>query len=79
MPPIPVPKEKELLLAKRIITDLTGDFSINDYPDHYHEAILDLINKKVAGEKIVYQEPHPEEAKELMQALQETIATLARK
>lgn len=79
IPPIPVPKEKELLLAKRIITDLTGDFSINDYPDRYHEAILDLINRKVAGKKIVYQEPHPEEAKELMQALQETIATLARK
>jgi DNA end-binding protein Ku len=79
MPPLPVPKEKEVALAKRIITDLTGDFSINDYPDRYHEAILALIDKKLAGEKIVYEEPHHEQAKELMQALQETIATLARK
>jgi DNA end-binding protein Ku len=79
MPPLPEPKEAELALAKRIITDLSGDFSIHDYPDHYREAILALISRKLAGEKIVYAEPRPEEAKELMQALQETIATLARK
>ena len=66
-------------LAKRIITELSGDFSINDYPDRYRESILALIDKKLAGEKIVYEEPHPEEAKELMAALQETIATLGRK
>jgi len=79
LPALPVPKEAELALAKRIITDLSGDFSINDYPDHYREAILGLIEKKLAGEKIVYEEPHPAEAKELMAALEETIATLARK
>ena len=64
-------------LAKRIIKDLSGDFSINDYPDRYREAVLALVDRKLAGEKIVYEEPHPGEAKELMQALQETIATLA--
>jgi len=79
LPTLQVPKEAELALAKRIITDLSGDFSINDYPDHYREAVLALIDRKLAGEKIVYEEPHPEEAKELMQALKETIATLARK
>jgi DNA end-binding protein Ku len=79
LPSLPVPKETELALAKRIITDLSGDFSIHDYPDRYREAVLALIDRKLAGEKIVYEEPHPEEAKELMQALQETIATLGRK
>ena len=79
LPTLPVPKEAELALAKKIITDLAGDFNINDYPDHYREAVLSLIDRKLAGEKIVYEEPHPEEAKELMQALQETIATLGRK
>ena len=79
LPSLPVPKDTELALAKRIITDLSGDFSIHDYPDRFREAVLALIDKKLAGEKIVYEEPHPEEAKELMQALQETIATLARK
>jgi DNA end-binding protein Ku len=75
---LPVPKERELSLAKRIITELSGDFSLTDYPDRYQEAVMRLIEKKLAGEKIVHEEPHPEEAKELMQALQETIATLAR-
>jgi DNA end-binding protein Ku len=76
---LPAPKESELALAKRIITELSGDFSITDYPDHYQEAVMNLIEKKLAGEKIVREEPHPEEAKELMQALQETIATLGKK
>ena len=76
---LPAPKERELALAKRIIGELSGDFSITDYPDHYQEAVMGLIEKKLAGEKIVRAEPHPEEAKELMQALQETIATLAKK
>jgi len=79
LPKLPVPKEAELALAKKIVTDLSGDFSINDYPDRYRESVLALIDKKLAGEKIVYEEPHPGEAKELMQALQETIATLAKK
>ena len=76
---LPAPKESELALAKRIIGELSGDFSITDYPDHYQEAVMALIEKKLAGEKIVREEPHPEEAKELMQALQETIATLGKK
>jgi DNA end-binding protein Ku len=79
LPALPVPKESELALAKRIVTELSGSYSVNDYPDRFHEAILSLIEKKLAGEKIVYEEPHPEEAKELMQALQETIAKLDRK
>jgi DNA end-binding protein Ku len=76
---LPAPKERELTLAKRIINELSGDFSITDYPDRYQEAVMRLIEKKLAGEKVVQEEPHPEEAKELMQALQETIATLAGK
>jgi len=79
LPKLPVPKEAELALAKKIVTDLSGDFSINDYPDRYREAVLSLVEKKLAGEQIVYEEPHPEQAKELMQALQETIATLGKK
>jgi DNA end-binding protein Ku len=77
---LPVPKEAELTLAKRIITDLSGDFSMADYHDRYREAVLDLIDKKLAGEKVVFAEPpQPEEAKELMQALKETLSSLSRK
>ena len=76
---LPAPKEAELTLAKRIITDLSGDFSMTDYHDRYREAVMSLIEKKLAGEKVVYVEPHPEEAKELMQALKETLSTLSAK
>lgn len=73
---LPVPGEAELELARRIITDLSGDFSIADYHDTYREAVEQVVKRKLAGEKIVYESPHPEEAKELMQALKETLAAL---
>jgi DNA end-binding protein Ku len=76
---LPAPKEAELTLAKRIITDLSGDFSMADFHDRYREAVMGLIEKKLKGEKIVHVEPHPEEAKELMQALKETLSTLSPK
>jgi DNA end-binding protein Ku len=76
---LPVPGEAELTLAKRIITDLSGDFSMADYHDRYREAVMRLVKKKLAGEKVVYVEPHPEEAKELMEALKETLSTLSAK
>jgi DNA end-binding protein Ku len=76
---LPAPNEAELALAKRIINDLSGDFSMNEYHDRYREAVMNLIEKKLAGEKVVYAEPHPEEAKELMQALKETLSTLSAK
>ena len=72
------PKEAELALAQRIVNELSGDFSIAEFHDRYREAIDGLIEKKLAGEKLVYAEPHPEEAKELMDALKETIATLSK-
>ncbi|HTY15536.1 MAG TPA: Ku protein [Methanoregulaceae archaeon] len=76
---LPVPKDAELALAKRIISDLSGDFTIGDYRDTYRDSVEALVKKKIAGEKIVYERPHPEEAKELMDALKETIAVLAKK
>jgi DNA end-binding protein Ku len=76
---MPGAKDAELALAKRIISDLSGDFSIGDYRDTYRDSVEALVKKKVTGEKVVYEKPHPEEAKELMDALKETIAVLAKK
>ena len=73
---LPQPKETELALAKRIITELAGEFAITDYHDRFRDAVLSLVDKKLAGEKVVYEEARPEEAKELMQALRETLAAL---
>lgn len=76
---LPVPGAAELDLARRIITDLSGDFSITDFHDSYRDMVEQMVTKKLAGEKIVYESPHPEEAKALMQALKETLAALQEK
>jgi DNA end-binding protein Ku len=76
---LPAPKAAELELAKRIITELAGKFSLEEYHDRYREAVMEIIEKKLTGEKLVRVEPHPEEAKEIMLALQETLATLAQR
>jgi len=72
------PAGKQLELAKRIITDLTGDLDIAEYHDTYRERVLALIEKKRAGETIRVEKPKAAEVKELMVALEETVAKLAK-
>lgn len=73
------PEKKELDLAKKIVTDLSGEFDITEYKDSYEERIRQLIAKKMKGETIVVEKPVKEEAKELMAALQETLKQLKEK
>lgn len=73
------PKKEELDLAKRIISDLSGEFDIEEYEDTYIQKIQDLLKKKMKGEIIVPEKPVKEEAKELMIALQETLKQLKEK
>jgi len=75
---LPTPAGKQLDLAKRIITDLTGDLDITEYHDTYRERVLALIEKKRAGETIRVEKPKAAEVKELMVALEETVAKLAK-
>jgi DNA end-binding protein Ku len=73
------PEKSELDLAVKIITDLSGEFDITDYKDHYREKVEELIQKKLKGERIVVEKPVKEEAKELMTALRETLKQLEKK
>jgi DNA end-binding protein Ku len=73
------PNKQELSMATRIINDLSGEFNINDYKDTYAEKIEELIEKKMKGEMVAIEKPVREEAKELMAALQETLAQLKKK
>lgn len=73
------PGKEQLLLAERIISDLSGEFDITEYKDTFKEKVEDLISKKLKGETIVVQKPVKEEAKELMVALQETLKQLKEK
>ncbi len=71
------PEKAELGLAKKIITDLSGDFDITEYRDTYRERVEELIQKKLQGETVtVERAPPKEEVKSLMSALQETLKQL---
>jgi DNA end-binding protein Ku len=72
------PKAKELELAKRIISDLSGELDLAEYRDTYRERVLAIIEKKRAGETIRVEKPKAEEVKELMAALEETVAKLGK-
>ena len=70
------PPEDELELAMKIIDNLAGDFDITEYKDTYRDRVEELVEKKMKGETITVQEAQTEEVKELMTALQETLAQL---
>ena len=71
-----VPAEEELDLAMKIIDNLSGDFDITEYKDTYRDRVEALIQQKMKGKTIVVEEAKTEEVKELMTALQETLAQL---
>jgi DNA end-binding protein Ku len=73
------PEKAELDLAKKIITDLSGEFDINEYKDAYRQRVEELIQKKLKGETITVEKPPKEEVKGLMAALQETLKQLEKK
>ena len=73
------PEKNEMELAKKIITDLSGEFDIAEYKDTYRTKVEELIKKKLKGEPIIVEKPPKEEVKGLMSALQETLKQLEKK
>jgi DNA end-binding protein Ku len=68
--------KRELDMAKQLIESLSGDFDASQYRDEYRERVLDLIERKAAGETITIEAPEPErkEVPDLMAALEASIA-----
>jgi DNA end-binding protein Ku len=68
--------KRELDMAKQLIESLSGDFDASQYRDEYRERVLELIEKKAAGETITIEAPEPErkEVPDLMAALEASIA-----
>jgi DNA end-binding protein Ku len=68
-------KERELELAKTLISTLAEDFHPEKYQDTYRENIRQMIEAKLAGHKIV-QPPAPKLAPvvDIMDALQRSLA-----
>jgi DNA end-binding protein Ku len=68
--------KRELDMAKQLIESLSGDFDPTAYRDEYRERVLELIERKAAGETITIEAPEPErkEVPDLMAALEASIA-----
>jgi DNA end-binding protein Ku len=67
--------DRELDIAKQLVQSLAGDFEPDKYHDTYREAVLEMIEKKAAGEEIAVQ-PEAEEAApvpDLMSALKASL------
>ena len=67
---------RELTMAQQLIDSLSADFDPNRFRDEYRERVLDLIERKAAGEEIAV-EPQAEEiapAPDLMAALEASLA-----
>jgi DNA end-binding protein Ku len=67
--------KRELDMAQQLIDSLSGDFEPQKYRDTYRERVLDLIERKAAGEEIAVQPVAEEPAKvpDLMAALEASI------
>ena len=72
------PEAAELELAEKIIDNLSGEFDITEYRDTFREHVERLVEQKMKGETITVEQPETEDVKDLMVALQETLAQLQR-
>jgi DNA end-binding protein Ku len=67
---------REMKIAEQLIDSLTTDFKPEKYHDQYREAVMDLIEKKARGEKVVLR-PEADKAaprgKDLIAALEASL------
>jgi DNA end-binding protein Ku len=70
--------DRELAMAQQLIESLSTEFEPSRYKDEYRERVLELIERKAAGEEIAVQ-PQAEEpaaAPDLMAALEASLAAV---
>src|SRR5712691_6316695 len=73
-------RPQEVQMAKSLIDNLTEDFKPEQFRDEYREALLGIIEKKVAGEEIeVVKEPEETKVVDLMEALKASVAATKKK
>ncbi len=68
--------KRELTMAQQLIDSLSTEFDPEKYHDEYRERVLDLIERKAAGEEIAVQPQAEDEAPapDLMAALEASLA-----
>jgi DNA end-binding protein Ku len=67
--------KRELDMAQQLIDSLTADFDPSKYHDTYRERVLELIERKAAGEEIAVapEAPEPAPVPDLMAALEASL------
>ena len=66
--------DKEVAMAESLIENLSEAWNPDAYTDEYREALLDIVEKKVAGEEIEEIEPvEPARVVDLMEALKQSV------
>jgi len=70
------PSERETGMARQLVEALSGEFEPGKYRDEYRSQVLELVEKKAAGEEIVAEPMLEEPAKvvDLMAALEASLA-----
>jgi DNA end-binding protein Ku len=70
--------ERELKMAQQLIESLSSDFAPDKYRDEYREKVLQLIERKAAGEEIAVapEAPQPAKVPDLMAALEASLAAV---
>ncbi len=73
--------ERELAMAQQLIESLSSSFEPEKYRDEYRDKVLDLIERKAAGEEITVQPeaPQPKAVPDLMAALEASLAAVKAK
>jgi len=69
---------RELKMAQQLIDSLSTDWEPEKYRDEYREKVLEMIERKAAGEEIAVQPEAPQPAKvpDLMAALEASLAAV---
>src|SRR5215210_7451807 len=70
--------DREVAMAQQLIESLTGEFEPSRYRDEYREKVLDLIERKAAGEEITAapEVAAPAKVPDLMAALEASLAAV---
>jgi DNA end-binding protein Ku len=69
-------KPAEVAMARQLVEALSGEFEAERYKDEYREALLGVIDSKIAGQPVAAPEPEPETSKltDLMAVLEASVA-----
>jgi DNA end-binding protein Ku len=68
-------RDQELDMAKQLIENLTAEWNPEQFHDEYREALLGIVEKKIAGEEIeVAPQEAPAKVVDLMEALKASVA-----